>query len=71
MAKDPKHIKVNLGQPKPSSPPMIPDLVLNFASDKMVYTLWVPAGEMGEVAKMFCDLMKQRGIIFKLEEKPR
>lgn len=47
----------------------VPDLVLNFASDEKVYTLWVPSEEMGKVAKMFCDLMDQNKIIFRLEER--
>lgn len=69
-------IKVDMKQPKPevvnvTPPPPIPDLVLNFASHEKVYTLWVPSGEMGKVAKMFCDLMDQHKIVFKLEERSR
>lgn len=67
--KSPKIIKVDLGQPKPVNLPKVPDLVLNFSDGEKVYTLWVPAGEMGKVANMVCDLMDQRGIVFKLEER--
>ena len=68
-----KIIKADFRQPLPAKmePPKIPDLVLNFASDDKVYTLWVPAFEMGKVAQMFCDLMDKSGIVFKLEERSR
>lgn len=68
-----KIIKVNLGQPKPQpvqpEKPKVPDLILNFSDGTKVYTLWVPCGEMGKVAQMFCDLMDQHKIVFKLEER--
>lgn len=68
-----KIIKANFNQPIPAkmTPPKIPDLVLNFASDASVFTLWVPADEMGNLAKMFCKLMDESKIVYKLEEKPR
>lgn len=69
--KSPKIIKANFNQPKPTVLPKVPDLVLNFSDDTKIYTLWVPACEMGKVAQMFCDLMDQHKIVFKLEERKR
>lgn len=68
-----KIIKAHFNQPLPAKAelPKVPDLVLNFSSDEKVYTLWVPACEMGKVAQMFCDLMDQHKIVFKLEERLR
>lgn len=72
--KPPKFIKAdfrtNKAQPLPQQQkPKVPDLILNFSSGDRVYTLWVPAEEMGKVAKMFCDLMDKHKIVFRLEEK--
>ena len=71
--KAPKIIKAHFNQPLPAKAelPKIPDLVLNFASDTKIYTLWVPSCDMGKVATMFCDMMDKAGIVFKLEEKSR
>lgn len=71
--KAPKIIKVHFDGPMAAKQPLlpIPDLVLKFSSQEKVYTLWVPAEEMGKVAKMFCDLMDQSKIVFKLEERLR
>lgn len=71
--KAPKIIKAHFDGPMPAKQqlPPVPDLVLNFSSHERVYTLWVPAEEMGKVAKMFCDLMDQNKIVFKLEERLR
>lgn len=68
-----KIIKAHFNQPMPAKAelPKVPDLVLNFSDDTKIYTLWVPACEMGKVAQMFCDLMDQHKIVFKLEEKSR
>lgn len=70
MAKDPKFIKVNFNQPKPALPP-VQDLVLNFSSDKYVYTIRVKASEMGNMAAAFCALMKHYEVVYSVEEKPR
>lgn len=69
--KQPKIIKASFPiAPKPALPP-IPDLILNFASNTTVFTLRVPSYEMGNLAKMFCKMMKEQGVNFTLEEKPR
>ncbi len=62
-----KVIKADLRSPE-ALRKKVPDLVLNFASDEKIYTLWVPSSEMGKVAKVFCDLMDQNKIVFRLEE---
>lgn len=70
--KTPKIIKADFRTPAAKQEaPKVPDLVLNFSDDTKIYTLWVPACEMGKVAQMFCDLMDQHKIVFKLEERLR
>jgi hypothetical protein len=79
MAKDPKHIKVNMSsgkpvfsvmKPGPTLPP-VNDLVLNFSSDKYVYTIRVKAEQMGNAAAAFCALLKHYEVAYTVEEKPR
>lgn len=71
--KSPKIIKANFKQPTPvqAALPPIPDLILKFASNSTVFTLRVPSSEMGKIAKMFCKMMTEAGIVYQLEEKPR
>lgn len=72
MSKQPKIIKANLGTSTPKlALPTIPDLILNFASNSTIFTLRVPSYEMGNLAKMFCKMMKEHGVTYTLEEKPR
>lgn len=71
--KSPKIIKAHFNGPMPVKQDLlrINDLVLQFASQTTVFTLTVPATEMGKLARMFCTLMDQTGVVYKLEEKPR
>lgn len=61
----------NLNPVNTPPPPPIPDLVIQFASNKKVYTVTVPVQEMDRVAKAFGDLLQQYGIYFKIEERMR
>lgn len=72
-----KIIKADFRNIKPSDivntppPPPIPDLVIQFASNKKVYTVTVPVEEMDRVAKAFGSILQEHGIYFRIEEKLR
>ena len=73
-----KHIKVDMRSaaqkaavPAPQALPPIPDLILQFATDKTIYTLRVPSAEMGNMAQMMKKVCEKYGIKYTLEEKPR
>lgn len=71
-----KIIKVDLRNHNvvPSAPPplpIIPDLILQFASPTKVYTVTVPVGEMDKVAEAFTKILTKYGITHKIEERMR
>lgn len=69
-----KIIKVDMRDPKAVvKPPLpvIPDLVVQFASPTKVYTVTVPVGEMDKVAEAFAKVLTKYGITHRIEERLR